>query len=285
MNIQLLALDLDGTVLTVTKDLSARNIEAIRRAAFLGIRIIPTSGRTFGNMPDEILSLPGVTHAITSNGAAIVDMKSGKSVYRHCISADTAAAILELLKRFPVQPSAYIDGQMYDYEQIDLESLKAVHGIGSLARRIRVPDLGAYIREKGAGVEKLFVLYLDRSCAGSVREALADIPGILFTSSGVNNMEINAMGATKGNALSWLCSRLGIPKEAVMAIGDGHNDLSMLRFAGYPIAMGNAVEELKAQAADVTLSCEESGVAHAIERYLDSIGCSSDVKIDIKTGL
>ena len=132
-----------------------------------------------------------------------------------------------------------------------------------------MPDLAEFIRERGVGVEKLFVLYLDRSCAVAVREALADIPGILFTSSGECNMEINAAGATKGNALAWLCSRLNIPREAVMAIGDGHNDLTMLSFAGYPIAMENAVEELKAQAVDVTLSCEESGVAHAIERYLD----------------
>ena len=269
MNIQLLALDLDGKVLTVTKDLSMRNIDAIRRAASRGIRIIPTSGRTFGNIPEEILSLPGVTHTITSTGAAVVEMKSGQSIYRQDISAETTAAILEILKEFPVQPSAYIEGQMYDYEQIDLENLKAVHGIGSLDKRIRVPDLAEFIRERGVGVEKLFVLYLDRSCAVAVKEALADIPGILFTSSGECNMEINAAGATKGNALAWLCSRLNIPREAVMAIGDGHNDLTMLSFAGYPIAMENAVEELKAQAVDVTLSCEESGVAHAIERYLD----------------
>ena len=57
MNIQLLALDLDGTVLTVNKDLSLHNMEAIRRAASRGIRIIPTSGRTYGNIPEAILHL------------------------------------------------------------------------------------------------------------------------------------------------------------------------------------------------------------------------------------
>ena len=151
-----------------------------------------------------------VSYTHLSNGAAVVEMKSGQSIYRQDISAETTAAILEILKEFPVQPSAYIEGQMYDYEQIDLENLKAVHGIGSLDKRIRVPDLAEFIRERGVGVEKLFVLYLDRSCAVAVKEALADIPGILFTSSGECNMEINAAGATKGNALAWLCSRLNI---------------------------------------------------------------------------
>ena len=92
--------------------------------------------------------------------------------------------------------------------------------------------------------------------------------GIIISSSLYNNLEINAEGATKGNALMWLASHLGISRERTMAFGDGENDVTMLKAAGIGIAMGNGLEMAKRAADQVTLTNDEDGVADAIERLI-----------------
>lgn len=83
-----------------------------------------------------------------------------------------------------------------------------------------------------------------------------------------NNLEINAEAATKGNALLWLADHLGIAREETMAFGDGENDISMLKAAGIGIAMGNASDQVKAAADEVTLTNEQAGVAAAIRTWI-----------------
>ena len=83
----------------------------------------------------------------------------------------------------------------------------------------------------------------------------------------MDNVEINQAHANKGEALMALAAHLGIPRESVMSFGDGLNDLSMLRAAGTGIAMANACPEAKEAADHITLSCDEDGVAAAIETF------------------
>ena len=86
-----------------------------------------------------------------------------------------------------------------------------------------------------------------------------------MTSSDVDvNIELNAKTANKGWAVMELAGRLGIEKAQVMAMGDNHNDIDMLKAVGYPVAMGNAEDEVKALAAHITLSNREEGAAAAI---------------------
>ena len=83
-----------------------------------------------------------------------------------------------------------------------------------------------------------------------------------------NNLEINAEEATKGNALLWLADYLGIPREETMAFGDGENDISMLKAAGIGVAMGNASDQIKEAADEVTLTNDQDGVAAAIRNWV-----------------
>jgi len=81
-------------------------------------------------------------------------------------------------------------------------------------------------------------------------------------------LDITAPDATKGRALAWRAEQLGLSRDEVMAVGDNFNDLEMLEYAGVPVVMGNAVEELKCRGWHVTGHQDDAGLAQAIERYV-----------------
>lgn len=131
-----------------------------------------------------------------------------------------------------------------------------------------VDGLADFIRKHGDGIEKLNLPYIPPHWQRPIAERLSAVKSSLaITSSISHNMEINNKGATKGVALRQLCDFLHIPQENVLAVGDNGNDIDMLEFAGMSAAMANGTEEVKAAANAVTLSCEEDGVAFAIEKY------------------
>jgi Cof subfamily protein (haloacid dehalogenase superfamily) len=99
-------------------------------------------------------------------------------------------------------------------------------------------------------------------------EMLKAFPDYAVSTSIPNNIEVNALGATKGAALLFLCEQLGIRREDCMALGDGTNDTSMIEAAGIGVAMGNAAPEVKAAANVITKTNEEDGLAEAILAYL-----------------
>ena len=92
-----------------------------------------------------------------------------------------------------------------------------------------------------------------------------------FVSGGFSNLEFTRTGVCKVTGLKMLADFLDVPMERVMAVGDSENDLKMIEAAGYGIAMGNALESVKAVAKDVTLSNDEDGVAAAIEKYTTGV--------------
>ena len=105
----------------------------------------------------------------------------------------------------------------------------------------------------------------DTDALASLRTQIEQtVPGLSISASWINNIEINAPGVNKGQGLKVLADRLGITMDEVMAIGDGINDLPMMQAVGIPVAMGNAMPEVRAEARFVTRSNLQSGVAAAV---------------------
>ena len=100
------------------------------------------------------------------------------------------------------------------------------------------------------------------------RAELQQVPGAYITTSGGLNLEVMPRGVDKGTGLAELAAFYGIPLENVMVFGDYDNDLPMFRRAGYPVAMGNAMEDVKRAAWQVTAPNTEDGLAQAIEKYV-----------------
>ena len=274
MTIKLIATDLDGTFVNDQKQLIDENVQAFAECAAQRIQIVPTTGRTIVGVQDEIKNLPGVQYVITSNGATIVDLKSGTIISKCLMKPEIVVKIMELAQNSEddIMYDAYIGGVGYTRQSFwdNLAHYVPNQGIHDLVRKTRkpVPDNIEYIRENCEYVDKINLFFVKEEARVRMRNVLADIPGILVSSSLANNLEINAAGADKGNALIRLAAHLGIRQEETMAFGDGENDVSMIRMAGFGVAMENAEECVKAVADHITVTNNEAGVAAAIRKFV-----------------
>ncbi len=270
--IKLIALDLDGTLLNSQKRLSQRNENALKECIRRGVEIVPCTGRIWKGIPDFIREFPGVRYAITVNGAAIVDIQKKEELDQRKLSGIQALEILELAKSFNTMYDAYIEGQGYGekrfMENMDYYDIPPVIQTMIRDTRITVDDVIEKVKESDLPVEKINYFFNDLEERARAREALLARGDVIISSSFPFNLEINAVGATKGEGILRLAARLGLKPEETMGFGDGENDLSMMEQAGFGVAMENG-EEIVKQAADyVTDTNDADGVAQAIEKFV-----------------
>ena len=272
-DIRLIALDLDGTLLTTDKQLSAENLQALEQAAAQGIYIVPTTGRFYTAMPEFIRALPFIRFAITMNGAQVLDTKTGVTLSRAEIPNATAIRLMKYLDTQPViydcykNAEAFMTASMLERAE---EYIKDVHFLFMVQKLRRpVPELKRFIAEQGGDLQKVIAFFPDPAFKPELLEAVQTrFPELAVTSSIPGNLEINVATANKGRALLALADRLGIPHESTMAFGDGLNDLSMIKAAGVGVAMANSIPEVLAAADHVTLDNDSSGVAVAMRKYI-----------------
>ena len=270
---KLIALDLDGTLLNTEKALTAKTEAALRRAAEAGVEIVPATGRFFEAIPDSVRTLPYLHYAITINGAELRDLRAARPLLRAEIPWRQAVAVMEYLDRLPVIYDCYMDnwGWMtqahYDRAAAYAPHRHSLEMLRSL--RTPVPELKAHLAQTGHDVQKIQTFFQDAALRLETMTALTErFPDLVVTSSVPRNLELNSRDAQKGSALLRLAAHLGVAQAETAAFGDDLNDLSMLQAAGIGVAMGNAAPELKAAADEITASCDEDGVALALERLL-----------------
>lgn len=271
-DIKLIALDLDGTLLNSDKQLSRANADALARAAARGVQIVPTTGRFFTGMPEVIRALEFLQYAITINGAAVYDVRRKTDIARAELPLAQAVEIMRYLDTLPVIYDCYMDNWGWIARQMQLRAVDFAPNVHYLRmiRELRTPvdDLKEYLLQQGRDVQKVQLFTRDPGLRLALLEQLeGKFSGIAVSSSVPNNIEINNAHANKGEALGKLAAHLGLTLAQTMAFGDGLNDLSMLRAAGVGVAMENACDEAKQAADYVTASCDDDGVAAAIERF------------------
>lgn len=271
MGIKLVALDLDGTLLDSKKHLSARNRRALEACVEKGIYVVPATGRTVLGIPEELKAMPGIRYAITLNGGVLIDMAKNRVIDERKLDCQATLEILEVVSGFHVMYDAYIEGmgisesRFYDH----LDEYNIPEEIQKLVRITRtvVPNIEDHIRQSDVPVEKINLYCSSLKDRETIRTLLAERNDIIISSSLENNLEINALGATKGQGIRRLADHLGLGIEETMACGDGENDLTMIQMAGIGVAMANGEEALKTLADYVTATNDEDGVAQAIERF------------------
>lgn len=271
MDIKLIALDMDGTLLDRDHStVPARNVEALRAAAERGVEIVIASGRSWSLIRETVTPLGLVRYALTANGALTLDTAAGQVLDKVPMDRVQCAAIVEALRRHSLAYELYADGENY-VQRNELEGMREFALSPAfeemfLRNVTLVDDMMDVVKTRLA--EKFDIFYVpDQVRAPLLAELSATGP---FSGAGAlgTNLELTAAGANKGAALARLCERLDITPEQVMAFGDGDNDLEMLSWAGCSFAMGNAPEAVKAAAKRVTGANYEGGVGMAIEKYL-----------------
>ena len=276
MAIKLILLDLDGTMLTSGKEISPRTYTALAQPAAQGVHIVPSTGRFFDGMPQVVRDLPFVRYAVTINGAQVYDRAEDRILRREEIAPPQAEAVYDQLDQLPVIYDCFLDGWGYmdqrNYDRID--QFIADPRVNNMVKTLRKPveDFRAFMREQNRPVQKIQMFFQDMDLRQSAwRDLAAKFPDLAVTSSITNNLEINAGLATKGEALRFLCQYLGIDVQGSMAFGDSSNDMSMILAAGTGVAMGNADQDLQAEADYVTDTNDSDGVAKAIEKFVLSV--------------
>lgn len=268
MNIKLIALDMDGTVLKNDHaSISQYTLNTLQKAIDQGVEIVPATGRVLSNLPQAFHQLHGINFALTSNGASVVNLHTHKTVYRDTIPEQPSRQLLQLLSRYQAVPEVYYDGKLL-LEKSHVEKLRDSKEILNhvvLKHLVPIDHLETWMN--GKRIEKINLVCIDPSCREAIIEGLSAIEGISFLLFD-KSIEINSTTATKGNALIHLCQLLEISPENTMAIGDSDNDISMLQAAKWSFAMDNASPSAKQVACFETSSNEQDGVAHAIEKYV-----------------
>lgn len=267
MNYKYLALDLDGTLTLPDKTVSEKCKKYIKKAQKKGICIILASGRPLIGIEHvaKSLGLYGTnSYILAYNGGQIVDLKSGKDMVKKFIPMKYVPQICDLIKHFDVVPLTYNE-QGVIAERDDTEFIKQ-EGYNNSVPIIKVKSLEKEVVEP---VVKFMAVGKPEQINMAMRYLKDQVKGQLnIFCSEPFFMEITPLNIEKATSLKFLLSQLGGKSSELIAIGDGLNDIPMLKYAGLGIAMGNAYEEVKKIANDITLSNEQDGVAYSIEKYI-----------------
>lgn len=219
-DIRLVALDLDGTVFNDEKEITPRTLEAIRAAITKGVDVIPATGRVASGVPEAFLRIPGVRYALTSNGASVVELSTGKPLVNLPFDAALASDIYDIVAATGGAMGIFIGGKAYtDYFGANDGLALMPPALRRYLRdsRIVVDDMHAVFAAHPHEVEKFSITYRDNAARDAAWQAVASRFNVEITSSIPNNMEINAPGVTKGSGLKTLADTLGLAMNQFMA--------------------------------------------------------------------
>ncbi len=280
MDIKLIAIDIDGTLLTSDSVLTPGAVAALQAAADRGVQVVISTGRFLSEFTDLLEKLPMVRYAVTCTGAQVLDLRSGETMARHALQAEELRQLYGRLRDLDAMLQIFSDrdGRIHN-RSADLARAERFCGpaLARLVRRTHAAeaDLDAFVAAYRGPTNKIHIFFPARSPKAAALDRLAGTPYTLLESA-ENDLEIMAPGVDKGLGLRALAERLGLERSQVMAVGDGGNDAAMLRYAGYSVAMGNAGAEARAAARYVTGTNDCDGMAQAIWAMLreEALPCS-----------
>lgn len=269
--IKMIGMDLDGTLLTTQKEVTAYTRKVLAKAIEQGCVVLVATGRPITAVPQELREFPGMKYAVTANGARIVDVEKGITIYESLLSIEIAEQVLDVFADYNALLEVFIDGK--GYTKADCMGHLEDYFKPSMVRyilqtRTPVEDVKATMLQRNCPVDKVQGVFHDEGERQQAAKRLEQIPGIVVTEALGNNLEVNREGTNKGLALVRLGEMLGIQREEIMACGDGMNDYEMLKTVGFAVAMENGDEPVKEIADYITETNDEDGVAKAIEQFV-----------------
>ena len=273
MNYKLIACDLDGTLFDSEGNFSEENSRAITELLALGVHFVPSSGRTFSDIPECVRNHPSVRYIIYSSGAAVLDKQTGESI-SFCFPTDLSKWVLGLLSDYETHISVrrlgktFVDIQQMSEESLSYYNVWSVHA--ELLKKYAFPiaDFKNRLTQMD-NVEMLSVFFKDDDDRKRTQEILAADERLNVVSVCPYNLEIIYSEASKGKALRALAEQLDISIDQTIAVGDSENDIPMLTAAGLGLAMDNAKDMVKESADAVICHCDMHAVKFIKEKYIE----------------
>jgi len=263
MKYKLIAIDIDGTLLNSRSELTPRTREALRLAMDKGALPVISTGRPMQGVERMGLIFDEDMPVITYNGAAVVMSRSKKRLLDAKLPPELCLETIALGLERGVSVNVWVDDALYAASDTDKNELY---------RQVskQRPVLGADMPQIVCGGASK-VLWCDGAdvidkCQADMRTRFGD--RLNCHTSSPTLLEFVSREASKAAAMERIGALYGIDRSEMIAVGDGHNDISMLEYAGLGVAMANAPQAVKDKAGFVTLSNDEDGVAHVIEKFI-----------------
>ncbi len=275
MNYRLIAIDIDGTLLNPQGTISPRNYAALETAIAQGATVALCTGRGYFMAQKVVGQLELEFPLVLHNGAEIVHSFDGKMITRWALSQETARQGVLLMKQFSLEPIIYDfhnDEHRLVYESIDATNEAYVRYMSTKEPILhQTPDLMTYLDHNPTQLVAINREPIIKEAMLALQESLPDAN--VFTSGRLYNieywfLEMLDVDASKAKAVEYLSQLHQIERAEILAIGDNFNDIDMIEYSAFGVAMDNAPDEVKARADWVTDSCVEDGVAQVIERFV-----------------
>ncbi len=282
-HIKLVVCDLDGTLLNEDKEISARNINAITKANEAGVAVTICSGRIFTMLEAYVRTLNLQVPLISSNGAVIA---SPHGEILRGVRMDTDDCYKTLTFSFNEQLDCIVvcdEACYYTSNSIRVKYFRQYNEIAAvqnldLINLIELPVPQEQVDEawvrlnfpqfEELALRKLLIYDTAYIKYDLTADFLAEHTQLNVSSSDPGLLDIVPRGVDKGTGLALLAEHFGLLPDEVMVIGDYDNDITMFKWAGLPVAMDNAVDEIKQLATYITESNANDGVAQAIEKLI-----------------
>ncbi len=266
---RLVALDLDDSLLNNELLISDRTVAAVQKAAEQNIYVVICSGRS----PSAILpfvrrlDLAGTEqgrYAVASNGSVVVDLHKREEIYSAKVDGDVLVQAKKAADKVGLPCQVYSSSMVY--ASVDNEYTRMDSKLTGVPSEV-VPDFENFVK---SGFAKMMVPGDPKILVGLQKELAARFEGrAVVLISKPYFLEILPANCGKGEALEFLCGRLGINMKDVMAFGDSMNDESMIVKCGLSVAMTNGLDKIKDEAAFVTrLTNDQDGIADFVEQFV-----------------
>lgn len=272
MDIRCIALDLDRTTLNEHACLSEGNRNALEYAISKGVHIVIASGRGFASLPEDVLSISGIEYAITSNGASVYHVPTGKRLMSYTLEPNSVREILTLTDGMHLAYEAFIDGVAF--AQKDYVENPGFYGAANATQYIQstrtpVSDFQNFMLQHSHELESIDLVVSSEEQKSLLWTLLQKrIPSIYVTSSVHQLLELSHRDAGKHSGVRYVAEQLGLSPTQIAAFGDGDNDADMLSYVGCGIAVENASPSCLAAADFVTAHHRDDGVALGIREIL-----------------
>lgn len=272
MKYKLICMDMDGTLLNNKKEVSERNKEAIMKAHELGVKVVIATGRIFVSAEyyGDIIGVKAPI--IASNGAYVREKDCDRAIYEERLGVENYYLIIDLLKKHDIVPHFYTEDTIYTEKLIHSSlAYKKANETLPLNRQVKievVDDWEELFSLRSPKLIKVMAVGEDEEKMRKAKLEFIQLNKFEVVSSMKNSFEVMAKNTSKGNALRKICDYYGIDRNEIISVGDNENDISMIKFAGLGVAMGNAEKSVKEIADYITDTNEEDGVAKLIEKYI-----------------
>ena len=266
MEKHLIAVDLDGTLLTDDKKISKRNIQALRKAMKQGHEVVIATGRPYRASImyyEEI----GLTSPIVNFNGAFVHYPGNDDwgVYHEPLDLETVKEIMQVSERYEIHNilAEVMDDVYFHFHD---EKLLDIFSFGN--PKMETGDLRSILKKDPT----CLLIHASEEEVEKIRHYLSEVHAEVIDhrrwAAPWHIIEIVRTGMNKSVGLERISKHYNIPQQNIIAFGDEDNDFEMIEYAGTGVAMGNAIDELKQKANEITLTNEEDGIAVFLEKYL-----------------